>query len=92
MVISNPQDIELIFIGLFSNSVMVDPSRQAPPLRMPLSESFDAGNGVFAASRASARLREDSSLSFNAVGENTSLSFANSYLISLHGTPILSGG
>jgi hypothetical protein len=73
MAISDLLDIDSIFDMPSSNLVMFDPSRLAPRPGMPLSRSSDLGNADFASTRGSTRL-----------GNYPSLSFANSYLTSMH--------
>jgi hypothetical protein len=73
MAISNLLDIDSISDRPISNLVMSDPSRRALPPGMPLSRTSDLGNAVLASTRGSTRL-----------GKCSSLSFADSYLTSIH--------
>jgi hypothetical protein len=76
MAISNLLDIDSISEIPISNLDMFDPPRRAPPLGLPLNRSSDLGNAIFAATRGPTRLDKD-----------CSLSFANSYLTSVHVNP-----
>jgi hypothetical protein len=76
MVISNLLDIDSISDMPISNLVMFDHSRRAPSLGLPSNRSSDLGNAVVAATRGPTRLDND-----------CSLSFANSYLTSVHVRP-----
>jgi hypothetical protein len=69
-------EIDSIFDGPIQKLVMFDPSRRVPR-RMPLSRTSDTGSAVFASTRG-----------WTLLDNLSSLSFALSYLTSLHAMPV----